>query len=281
MAQSLHKTKRRIASINSTKKITKAMELVSTVKLRKFRRLMDENARYANEIAALMVALFERLGDEVDETYTKEGKGEKDLYLVLHSDFGLCAAYNNNIFNFVKTNVPKDKTKLLPIGTKGEHPYFNEGYDVDLKYLPLGGHIDTTEILKLGRELHQAFIRGEYRSIHLVYTHYVNSLKFVPMDATLFPIQVHLTKPVSFGYPPIFDPNVKTLINELVPVYVNGVLFQRIIESLVSEQTARRTAMENASDNADELIDKLTLEYNKARQTMITQEISEIVGGQQ
>ena len=278
MAQSLHKTKRRIASINSTKKITKAMELVSTVKLKKFRRLMENNEQYSNEIAALIQALFARLNDE-EIIYTKEQKAEKDLYVVLHSNFGLCAGYNNNLFNFVKENVNKESSVLFLVGTKSQHIYREEGYKTNEDLLHVADQVSTSEIMKLGRTLTNHFVNGHYRSIHLIYTHYVNSLKFVPCDLVLFPL-VNDRQAPDFRYPPIFDTYVKTLIDELVPVYINAILFQKVVESIVSEQTARRTAMENATDNADELIDQLTIEYNKARQAAITQEINEIVSGQ-
>lgn len=278
MAQSLHKTKRRIASINSTKKITKAMELVSTVKLKKFRRLMENNERYSNEIAALIQELFARQIDE-EIVYCKEPNADKDLYVVIHSNFGLCAGYNNNLFNFVKQNIDKNNSVLYLVGSKSQNIYSEEGYEVNNDLLHCTDSISMTHINKLGRTLDSLFKEGKYRSVHLVYTHYVNSLKFVPCDLKLFPL-VNEGRSEDYRYPPIFDTDVKTLIEELVPVYLNAILFQKVVESIVSEQTARRTAMENASDNADELIDQLILEYNKARQASITQEITEIVSGQ-
>ena len=278
MAQSLHKTKRRIASINSTKKITKAMELVSTVKLKKFRRLMENNEAFSKEVADLIQMLFARQIDE-EIVYLKKPKAEKDLYVVLHSNFGLCAGYNNNLFNYVKQNVKKESSVLYLVGTKGLNIYKEEGYETNEEFLHSADQISVADVMKLGRVLNSLFVEGKYRSVHLIHTHYVNSLKFVPSDLELFPL-VNEKRSEDYRYPPIFDTDIKTLIEELVPLYLNAVLFQKVVESIVSEQTARRTAMENASDNADELIDQLTLEYNKARQTAITQEITEIVSGQ-
>lgn len=275
MAQSLHKTKRRIASIQSTKKITKAMELVATVKLKKFRRLMEANNQYSVEIENLIHALFEHLNNE-EIPYIKEGKGEKNLYIVINSTLGLCASYNNEMFAYVKKNLSKENTLLLPIGTKGQKFYSREGFMSDESYVHLNEQMRYEDILKLGNKIHQDFLLGKYKNIYLVYTHYQNSIKFVPETIKLFPLGAKQNK-TDIGYAPIFDPNAKTLIEELVPIYINSVLYQKLIESQVSEQASRRTAMENASDNADELIDELTLEFNKARQAAITQEISEIV----
>lgn len=277
MAQSLHKTKRRIQSVNSTKKITKAMELVATVKLRRFKNVMEQNDAYANELVKIINHLFEHLEVE-DNPYLVESKSDVDLYIVVNSNLGLCASYNNNIFSFVTNNVPKEKTILIPIGFKGLSFYKKEGYEVDENYVSINEHLAYEEIRKLGQYITQQFISGKYRSVKLVYTHYVNSLRFVPEEMTLFPLKkVDSTQLI--GYEPIFDPDAKTLVEELVPIYVVSTLYHKIIESQVSEQASRRTAMENANDNADEIINKLTLEYNKARQAAITQEINEVVSG--
>lgn len=277
MAQSLHKTKRRIASVNSTKKITKAMELVATVKLKRFKNVMLENEAYAKELVDIIHHLFAHI-DVEDNPYLVETKSETDLYIVVSSNLGLCASYNNNIFNFVNENVKKDKTEVIPIGFKGQNYLRKEGYKLLNEFVSINERLEFEEIKKLGEFITKEFVNGKYRSIRLIYTHYVNSLRFVPEEMSIFPIQ-NVEGESKFGYEPILDPNAKTLIDELVPIYVSSTLYHKIIESQVSEQASRRTAMENANDNADEIIDKLTLEYNKARQTAITQEITEIVSG--
>lgn len=277
MAQSLHKTKRRIASVNSTKKITKAMELVATVKLKRFKNVMLENEAYAKELVDIIHHLFAHI-DVEDNPYLVETKSETDLYIVVSSNLGLCASYNNNIFNFVNENVKKDNTEVIPIGFKGQNYLRKEGYKLLNEFVSINERLEFEEIKKLGELITKEFVNGKYRSIRLIYTHYVNSLKFVPEEISIFPIQ-NVEGESKAGYEPILDPNAKTLIDELVPIYVSSTLYHKIIESQVSEQASRRTAMENANDNADEIIDKLTLEYNKARQTAITQEITEIVSG--
>lgn len=277
MAQSLHKTKRRISSVNSTKKITKAMELVATVKLKKFKNVMLRNDAYAKEIVNIIHHLFERLEDE-ENPYLFESKSTTDLYIVINSNLGLCASYNNNIFNFVNNNVDKNKSVIIPIGYKGQNFYKKDNYSLDENFVSINERIAYEDVRKLGEYITREFLNKKYRSIKFIYTHYVNSLKFVPEEFVIFPIQKG-NETNKIGYEPIFDPNVKTLADELVPIYVVSTLYQKLIESQVSEQASRRTAMENANDNADEIIDKLTLEYNKARQAAITQEISEVVSG--
>ena len=279
MAQALNKTKRRIASVKSTKKITEAMELVATVKLKKFRNKMEANQFYVREIENIISHLFGVLNDE-DNPYLKYGKGEKNLVVVINSNLGLCASYNSNVFNYVKNNLNKDEDILLTIGIKGETNYEKEGFDTIKDHSSLNEKLEYFDVVKLGRLLHSDFLLGKFKSIKLLYTKYINSLRFEPTLITLFPIKEQ-DKVVNFGYEPIYDPNVKTLIDELVPIWLTSSLYQKLIESTVSEQASRRTAMENANDNADELIDKLTIEFNKARQAAITQEITEVVAGQQ
>ena len=279
MAQALNKTKRRIASVKSTKKITEAMELVATVKLKKFKNKMESNQFYVREIESIISHLF-AVHDSDDNPYLKEGKGDKNLVVVINSNLGLCASYNSNIYNFVKQNLNKENDVLLTIGLKGEINYAKEGFTLDKEYSAINEKLEYSDVIKLGRFLHSEFMSGKYKSVKLVYTKYINSLRFEPTLVNLFPI-VEENKETSVGYEPIYDPDVKTLIEELVPIWLTSSLYQKLIESTVSEQASRRTAMENANDNADELIDKLTIEFNKARQAAITQEITEVVGGQQ
>ena len=279
MAQALNKTKRRIASVKSTKKITEAMELVATVKLKKFKNKMEANQFYVREIEGIISHLFEVLSDD-ENLYIKPGKGEKNLVVVINSNLGLCASYNSNVFNFVQNNLDKQNDVLMTIGIKGELNYEREGFEINKDYSSLNEKLEYEDVVKLGRFLHSEFLKGKYKTIKLLYTKYINSLRFESTLVTLFPLKDE-DNPTIIGYEPIYDPNLKTLIDELVPIWLTSSLYQKLIESTVSEQASRRTAMENANDNADELIDKLTIEFNKARQAAITQEILEVVAGQQ
>lgn len=279
MAQALNKTKRRIASVKSTKKITEAMELVATVKLKKFKKTMESNQAYVREIENIISHLFASLSADEETPYLKEGKGEKDLVVVINSNLGLCASYNSNVFAFVRKNLSPQNVIVMPVGLKGELNYEKEGFEVCSDYVTLNEKLNYDDVLKFGRFLNSEFLSGKYKSIKIIYTKYINSLRFEPRIVTLFPIVDNKDK-LNVGYAPIFDPNVKTLIEELVPIYLVSSIYQKLIESQVSEQASRRTAMENANDNADELINKLTIEFNKARQAAITQEISEVVSSQ-
>lgn len=278
MAANLNKTKRRISSVNSTKKITKAMELVATVKLKRFKSIMEKNNLFTDEIVNLINSLLERSEGEEAKVYLEEKEADKDLVVVVNSNLGLCAGFNNDIYKFISPNIDKNTAKLIPIGLKGDNYYKRENYEVDSSFVQLNEKIVYEDVVKLSSKISDDFINSKYRSVKLVYTKYVNSIKFAPTMVTLFPL--NKKEGNDLGYAPEFDPDIKTLIKELVPLYISSFLYQRIIESQVSEQASRRTAMENATDNADELIKQLTLEFNKARQAAITQEITEVVAGQ-
>ncbi len=281
MAQNLNKTKRRISSINATKKITKAMELVSTVKLRRYKNVMLENSLYTEEIVSLTNLLLSSVdnGEKDENAYLKNNDAELTLYIVVSSNLGLCAGFNNDVFHFVKNNVDKNNSLIIPIGIKGCEFLEREGYKIDDRFVKINEKLIYSSVSHLADFVRNAFINKEYKEIKLIYTHYVNSIKFVPTLLTIFP----LSRPNDvdeLSYPPIYDPDPKELINQFIPLYTSALLYERLLESEVSEQASRRMAMENANDNADELIDKLTLEYNKARQATITQEISEVISSQ-
>ncbi|MDY5669513.1 MAG: ATP synthase F1 subunit gamma [Bacilli bacterium] len=278
MAGNLNKTKHRIASINSTKKITKAMELVSTVKLKKFKNVMLKNELYSNELKSLTCTLFSRLDDE-ENKYTKLNDAEKDLIIVVSSNLGLCAGYNNDIYHYVEQNFDKNEVVIIPIGMKGDSYFKKNGFALNEEFVSVNEKINYLDITRLGKMVLSYFENKKYRSIKLVYTKYVNSIKFVPNTLSLFPLEIENVNDSTL-IEPLYDPDLKTLIDNLVPLYVNINLYQKIVESQVCEQASRRNAMENATDNADELISTLTLEYNKARQAQITQEISEVIAGQ-
>ena len=278
MAGNLNKTKHRIASINSTKKITKAMELVSTVKLKKFKNVMLKNELYSNELKSLTCTLFSRLDDE-ENKYTKLNDAEKDLLIVVSSNLGLCAGYNNDIYHYVEQNFDKNEVVIIPIGMKGDSYFKKNGFALNEEFVSLNEKINYLDITRLGKMVLSYFENKKYRSIKLVYTKYVNSIKFVPNTLSLFPLEIENVNDSTL-IEPLYDPDLKTLIDNLVPLYVNINLYQKIVESQVCEHASRRNAMENATDHADELISTLTLEYNKARQAQITQEISEVIAGQ-
>ena len=282
MSLGLNKTKRRIASIQSTQKITKAMEMVATVKLKRFRDAFDRSADYANGLREAMGELF--LHDNETKThYASENEGVKGtLYLVITSSLGLCAGYNNNIYKYLEERVDKENDVIIPLGDKGKgHFSHDESYrNVDTHFPELDKTLDAKSIDEACKEIKKAFNERKIRKVVLVYTHYVNSISFTPKEETLLPVAIEPTpRPEEEFCPPLFEPSAREQIHSLLPYYLGAMLYHRICEAQLCEQASRRNAMDNANDNADELLKKLTIEYNKARQTAITQEIVEVVSG--
>ncbi|MDY6430131.1 MAG: ATP synthase F1 subunit gamma [Bacilli bacterium] len=282
MSLGLNKTKRRISSIETTQKITKAMEMIATVKLKSFKDAFAASSSYLDEVTKIIGSFIEYDGEEKSH-YTKENENAQgSLYIIITSSLGLCAGYNNNIFKFVESTVDKEKDTILMIGEKGAAHYsFDKSYKnrSELQgYLSLESR--NKDILKFSMELKNAFNEGKYRKINIIYTKYINSLSFEPSCLTLLPLYIKYKKEKNEDIcPPLFNPGPREALHLALPNYLFSQIKGKIIESSLSEQASRRNAMESANDNADELLAQLRIEYNKARQTSITQEIVEIVGG--
>ncbi len=276
MGNGLQATKRRMRSIESTKKITRAMELVATVKLKTWKDLMEENLMYTSYMISLMQDVFSRV-DSIDSPYLKENEAQKDLYILVTSTLGLCAGYNYNVLKFADQKV-KENDDIIVIGQKGYYHYRHQKDHLITDFIDAGAYLEERAIHQLSTLIESEFLKGKYRKVTLLYTHYVNSLTFVPEELTLFPL--HMKKEENEEYKDILmEPSPKEILLSLIPLYVRSVLHGKLLEALVSEQASRRTAMENATDNADEIYQKLQLDYNKERQASITQEITEVVGG--
>lgn len=277
MAQNLNVIKRRISSINMTKKITNAMELFASVKLSKYKSSFLKNREYIDEMVNLIHNLFKHKSEDDECIYQMTNNSQIDLYVVITSNLGLCASFNNDIYKYVETNLNVDNSDILIIGHKGLNHFKKEKYHLITDYVSLNEKLNYEDITKFARYLTNLFLSAKYRSISIIYTHYANSIKFVPETFKLFPFTEEVNNNFEIGYEPIFDPCIKTLIEEIVPIYITSLVYNKIIESTVSEQASRRNAMDNATQNADELLNNLTITYNKARQAAITQEISEVV----
>lgn len=281
MSLGLTKTKHRIVSIENTEKTTKAMELIAMVKLKRFLDDYEKEKMYGEEFLSLMGVIFAH-DKKTASHYAKVNKdADKSLYIVITSNLGLCGAYNAQLFKYVDSFVSPNDV-IAPIGNKGIHHFERsdafKNINKDYCYINLSTDMET--IHDLCAKLKDEFNSGKYRSINIIYTRYVNSLKSVPTSFQLLPVQVPYEAWSGESYcPPKFDEEPRTMIHKLLPSYLSAMMYGRLIESQLSEQAMRRTAMDNANDNADELLAKLRIEYNKARQNAITQEITEVVGG--
>lgn len=277
MPKGLPVLKRRISSIRATKKVTKAMEMIATTRLKKWKDTMKETRRYTE---AMLGIVRDHLvnADTVELPYFKQNEAPHRLHIVVTSSLGLCGSYNYNIYEFVENNIPLDD-EIIIIGEKGMRYYRHGDRKIRTGHVQLS-KINDADINHLAKFALKHFLEGDYASIHIVYTKFINSLQTKPETLKLLPLEpVDDTKVIDPGFGPLIEPSPKEVISALIPFYLNNVIFATLTEAMVSEQSMRRTAMENASDNADDLIEKLQLEFNKMRQAAITQEIAEIIGG--
>ena len=281
MPGGMQEIKRRIKSVESTKKITKAMELVATSKLRKTRNQLEQSKPYYTNVAQTVAEILANCKGNNDSIYLVENKDiEKEVFIVIASSLGLCGGYNANIFKEIKGAI-KPGDYVYSIGSKATSYLLKNHQGVtDHKFDDLNTTFDFKDVTKLVAELTKMYREKDISKIKIVYTEFVNNLTFRPRIVTLLPVD-----PSDFDHIEIskkstlFEPSPEEVLDSLIPMYLQAVIYGYIIESATSENAARRTSMENANDNADELTEQLLLKYNQARQTAITNEISEIVAG--
>ena len=279
MANDMQSIKRRIKSVESTKKITKAMQLVATSKLRKARNQMDELRPYYSKIQEVVGEILENNKGMVDSPYLQENRQGKNIYIIVTSSLGLCGGYNANVIKTMAEYLdPEDE--IYMIGNKGASYLTHHHIDFHAQYLDLNSSLDFKDVIRLVQELTQRYQNREIASIRMIYTKFINNLTFQPCVMKLLPVDTQDFEKSSLTHKEtLFEPDPQTVLNDLIPMYLQSVIYGYLVESVTSENASRRTSMENATDNAEDLIEELLLKYNQARQSAITNEISEIVAG--
>lgn len=264
--------KARIKSVKSTMQITGAMELVATSKLRRAKEKVERTRPFietlmgAIEVVCSMPELF-------DTVYTAN-RGGRSLYVVIAGDRGLAGGYNANLFRLTARLV-KDGDAVLPVGKKSCEHYKSRSYPIWSDGIEDVSELGVGDALAVGERITAGFVSGEFDRVVLVYTRFVSMMTQTPVYEELLPFE--RAKHVSAV--PECDGDPEEILAAIVPRYVGGVLWSAICEALASESGARRSAMNAANKNAKEMIDDLMLKYNRARQAVITQEITEIVSG--
>ncbi len=272
--------RRRIRSIDNTKKITKAMELVATAKLKRVKNRMEEVSLYTDSFLSMMSTLFANVKG-IEHPLINPSKVGPTLFIIITSSLGLCGAYNTNIIKSIRAQL-NEKDELVIVGNKGISYFRRLGRvrAMDLPVDPIGEEYNMATLL--AKFLMDRILTEEIGQVKLVYTHYINSITFSAETLQLLPVEAHVVKnfePEHYAKDTLFEPSPSAVLDRLIPMYVEAVLYGKILEAHVSEQASRRTAMENATDNAEEIKETLNLKFNKLRQAAITQEISEVVAG--
>ena len=274
MSQNVTKIKSRIKSVNGAYKVTSAMKLVSTVKLKQWRNKMLANKDYNQELKEVIDLLLLANLKVKSPFMSRNDNSEKKLFIIISSTLGLCGSYNNNIFKVSDSEITKDDEAII-LGGKGATHYANGSFTKIEGFNDYSSLIDDELINKIVKFVSEEYLKKTYSEIHIIYSEYKNSLVFLAKDYQLLPLNLKFEE--SNEYPPIMEPSPSKLIEELIPFYIKTNIRSKFLESAVCEQGARSNAMENATNNAKDLLDELNIEFNKARQGAITQEIIEIV----
>ena len=272
---SLQEIKTRLSSVATTKKITKAMQLVATAKLKRAKKSFNGIQEYYTSVYEIFQGIQGNVKN-IDKIIPKT-KNDCELYIVFTSDLGLCGSYNSNIFKLVKSKI-RSKDKIVVLGSKGSAYYKTKKQKLHMDFPSIGDDPNYNVCSNIGQNAVSMYLTGEIKAIKVIHTKYINTVSFEPIETKVLPVE---KKPIKIKQNALteFEPDPETVIKNGLPLYVSAILFGSMVETKVSEMSSRRTAMENASDNADELIEKLELQYNRARQASITQEITEIISG--
>ncbi len=271
--------KNRIRSMEATRQITKAMEMVAASKLRRAQAQI-QNSRPYFQILHDTVHDIAATNKEFTSPYLVARPGDKVLYIVIAGDRGLAGGYNSNIFKLVQSKIEGRDAAVLPIGKKAvdyfrsHHvPALTEGYAE-------AADVSIGDCFSIAKQLSKAFLAGEYDEVHVAYTNFESVLSQVPAAMQLLPlIPQELSRENTPSHGILYEPDSETVFAAIVPEYLGGVLYGALCESRAAEQVARRSAMDSATQNADDMIADLSLKFNRARQAAITQEITEIVAG--
>lgn len=273
---SMKAIKNRIKSVENTRQITKAMELVATSKLRRAKERIEASRPFFETLSATLSDISNNNTD-FSSPFTAKKKDGRCCHIVIAGDRGLAGGYNNNLF---KSLDYKDGDIIFPIGKKVVEYFAKKDVTFFTTSYEIAADVSISDCNSIGNALSEGFLKGEFTSLDIYYTGFVNVLTQVPASKEILPIAPDETAERKKSLI-IYEPSPAAVFGKIVPHYISGIIYGALCESLASELSARRTAMEAATDNAGEIIEDLSLKYNRVRQAAITQEITEIVGGSQ
>jgi len=279
----------KIKSVEGTRKITKAMEMVSASKMRKAQERMRQARPYADKIRNI-AANLSQANPEYKSPYMRTvGAAKTAGLIIVTTDKGLCGGLNTNILRAVTNRMREWQaagigTRSVAVGNKGLAFLNRIGAKVVSHIVHIGDAPPLDRLVGPVKVMLDAFVAGEVDSVHLCYTRFINTMKQEPVIEQLLPLgaerlQQSSEEKSAYGWDYIYEPDAVSVIDELLKRYVEALIYQSVAENMASEQSARMVAMKAATDNAGNLIDELKLIYNKTRQAAITKELSEIVGG--
>ena len=266
----------RIRSMESTKQITKAMEMVASSKLRRAQAQVTASRPYF-QLLSDAISKIASTGQDFSSPYLTVRPVKKTAYIVIAGDRGLAGGYNSNLFKLVMSEIEGKDAVVLPIGKKTVDYFRSHAVPVLTADYAYAEDISLGDCFTLAKSLCKQFLSGEFDEIRIAYTEFVSVLSQTPATRTLLPLQPEESR--TAGSDILYEPDSATVFERIIPEYLGGVLYGALCESRASEQAARRMAMDSATQNAEDMIADLSLQFNRARQAAITQEITEIVAG--
>lgn len=272
---SMKDIKLRIKSVENTRQITKAMELVASSKLRRAKERAERSRPFFSILQSVMDDISS--GSDSESIFTKEKQVKNSCYIVIAGDRGLAGGYNNNVLDLAEVEMKNKNAVILPIGKKALEHFKRVGANMITSDFESVEDISVKNCHEISKVISSGFADGDFDEAYIVYTKFISVLSQEPSVVRILPVAVNKNKE-SKKYI-LYEPDSEAVFNAIIPDYIAGVLWGSVSESLASELGARRTAMEAATKNAGEMIDSLSLKYNRARQGAITQEITEIVSG--
>lgn len=278
---SMRDIKRRRDSIQSTGQITKAMKLVSTVKLQKAKGKAESTRPYFDLMYETVCSMLAKSGN-INHKYLTAGESSKKAVIVITANRGLAGGYNSNITKLITNgDIPKEDALIYAIGRKGKDTLERKRYTIQADYSDVIDNPLYTDAKAICDEVLEAFTNGEIGEIYLAYTSFKNTVVHEPKLIQLLPVDAkQLQSDANADTTPMnYEPEEDEALNMIIPKYVCSLIYGALIEAVASENGARMQAMDNATSNADEMISDLSLKYNRARQGSITQELTEIIAG--
>ena len=284
---SMRDIKRRKTSIQSTQQITKAMKLVSTVKLQRSKVRAEKCKSYSTAMRNTIVSMVTSSG-HIEHSYMKENGCKKKAVILITSNRGLAGGYNSNVVKLVtqKEDWNKDDVVIYAIGKKGRDLAKRHGYEIAYENAEIINEPLYSDAASVGELLLDAYAKGEIGEIYIAYTIFKNTVVHVPTLQKLLPLGLEdLTDGDSSNEESdrralmTYEPNEEEALDLIIPKYISSLIYGAFIEAVASENGARMQAMDSATDNAEKMISGLELQYNRARQGAITQELTEIIGG--
>ena len=269
--------KNRIRSMQSTKQITKAMEMVASSKLRKTQQMAQASRPYF-EVLSQTIENIVGANRDFSSPYLTEKTVEKTAFVVFAGDRGLAGGYNSNVLKLAMEEIGKTEAVVIPVGRKALDFFKSRGIPTLTETYAEAESVKVGDCFTVAKLLCKGFLSGQYQRVCVVYTQFVSVLQQTPQMQQLLPLCKGKNPPVS-GQEILYEPDSTEVFKAIVPEYVGGMLYGALCESRAAEQAARRTAMDAATQNADEMIGELSLQYNRARQAAITSEIIDIVAG--